>query len=91
MDKFGGGFWFETNTLKCTIGGLFGALAYCAAIDMLQPEDSARLVDYEAHRGDLGMRIEAKGLNFTYGGCDAPTLHNISLTVEPGTTLAIVG
>ncbi|BEI99379.1 hypothetical protein CcaverHIS631_0404220 [Cutaneotrichosporon cavernicola] len=59
--------------------------------DLLQPQAGCELIDYDAYRRGVGMRIEAKSLNFTYGGCDAPTLHDINLDIEPGATLAIVG
>ncbi|MCB0209227.1 MAG: ABC transporter ATP-binding protein [Anaerolineae bacterium] len=35
--------------------------------------------------------IELKAVSFTYPGASQPTLHNVSLYIEPGETLAIVG
>ncbi len=36
-------------------------------------------------------KLELKNLSFTYGGTDCPVLHNISLTIQRGETVAIVG
>jgi ATP-binding cassette subfamily B protein len=36
-------------------------------------------------------RIEFKDVTFAYGGADAPVLHDISFTAEPGQTTAFVG
>ncbi len=36
-------------------------------------------------------RIRLRNLSFSYPGASAPVLHNITLTIEPGTTLGVVG
>ncbi len=36
-------------------------------------------------------RVELRDVTFTYEGAPAPTLHDIDLTVEAGTTVALVG
>ena len=54
------------------------------------PHDADRL-DYEAHRGPNGMKIEAKGLCFRYPGQSGNALCDINLLIEPGESLAIVG
>ncbi|BEJ14509.1 hypothetical protein CspHIS471_0402760 [Cutaneotrichosporon sp. HIS471] len=90
-NKFGYGFEYEHMCLRSVLEGGCSALAFCAAVDLLQPQEGCELVDYDDYRRGVGMRIEAKSLNFTYGGCDAPTLHDINLDIEPGATLAIVG
>lgn len=36
-------------------------------------------------------RVEFNDVTFAYGGADAPVLHNISFTAEPGQTTAFVG
>lgn len=41
--------------------------------------------------GPLEERIELKNVTFTYPGGDAPALRDLSLTIEKGETLAIVG
>ena len=38
-----------------------------------------------------GNRIEFKDVTFTYDGADIPALSNVSFTVEPGQTVALVG
>lgn len=35
--------------------------------------------------------FECRGLSFTYAGNDAPTLHDINLSIQPGEKVAIVG
>src|SRR5690606_16409380 len=40
---------------------------------------------------ELVGRIEFRNLNFTYPGTETPVLSDISLVVEPGQTLAVVG
>ena len=36
-------------------------------------------------------RVEFDGVDFTYPGADDPVLHDITFTVEPGTTTAVIG
>jgi thiol reductant ABC exporter CydC subunit len=38
-----------------------------------------------------GLRLEVRDLSFTYPGADRPTLHGLSLVVEPGRVVALVG
>lgn len=90
-DSFSYGLSKEKYRLRATFEGALSALAYCAVVDLLKSQKGRQLVDYDKHRAKRGMCIEAKGLTFTYSGCDAPTLHDINLIVEAGTTLAIVG
>lgn len=74
---------------------IFLFAAYEAFIDW--HADEARgsdLISYEDTRsrvGGQGMRLEARNLSFTYPGTSRPVVRNVSLTVEPGETLAIVG
>jgi ATP-binding cassette, subfamily B, multidrug efflux pump len=42
-------------------------------------------------RADGGGRIELRGVEFRYPGAQAPVLHDVSFTAEPGETVAIVG
>lgn len=49
------------------------------------------VVNYESTRLPGGMRIEARNLGFTYPGGTEPVLRDINMSVEPGSTLAIVG
>ena len=44
-----------------------------------------------ATAGPLSGRIEARNLSFTYAGAAVPSLQDVSFTVEPGQTVAIVG
>lgn len=39
----------------------------------------------------VGNKIEFKNVSFTYQGSDFPALKNVSFTVEPGQTVALVG
>ena len=38
-----------------------------------------------------GGRVELRDVTFAYEGAASPTLHDVSLTVEAGTTVALVG
>jgi ATP-binding cassette subfamily B protein len=53
-----------------------------------QPQESA--TPAESLRPEIRGQIEFRNVSFTYGG-DAPALHQISFSVEPGQTVAIVG
>jgi len=54
-----------------------------------EPEikDSPEAIEIPALRGD----IEFRNLTYTYPSADRPSLRNINLKIEPGSTLAIVG
>lgn len=81
------------NELKDCCQGVVQIPYYLAAF-VAATDDQERIgpqVDYESHRVPGGMRIEARGLGFTYPGADKATLHDINLTIEPGQTIAIVG
>ena len=41
--------------------------------------------------GGPGLRLEVRNLDFTYPGAHRPTLHGVSLGVEPGRVVALVG
>lgn len=56
-----------------------------------EADDGAQVIDYETTRQEGGMRIEARGLGFTYPGMEKPVLRDINLVIEAGSTLAIVG
>lgn len=75
---------------KRSFQGLFICAAFCSAIEPPKPRNDGLGIDYETRRRG-GMRIEAKGLGYTYLGSDKRVLHDINLVVEPGQTLAIVG
>jgi subfamily B ATP-binding cassette protein MsbA len=54
--------------------------------------DQAREPDAGATRLEhVRGRVEYRNANFRYPLSDAPALHNVSFTVEPGETLALVG
>jgi len=54
--------------------------------------DQVRPVNYEDIRDKKGgVKIDIKGLEFTFQGASKPTLHGIDLSLKPGETLAIVG
>ncbi|KAJ9121512.1 hypothetical protein QFC22_002130 [Naganishia vaughanmartiniae] len=69
-----------------TVGRRGGVLKVSAPV-----EEEEALLDYEACRREGGMKIEARGLGFTYPGAEEAVLRDINLVIEPGTTLAIVG
>ena len=45
----------------------------------------------DASGGPLTGRVDVRGLTFTYPTAHSPVLHDVSFTVEPGRTVAIVG
>ena len=57
------------------------------AIDGGGQEDSDPSAELSVSRGE----IELRNVTFQYPGGDRPALRDISLTVQPGTTLAVVG
>ncbi|KAJ9116238.1 hypothetical protein QFC24_006829 [Naganishia onofrii] len=71
-----------------TVGRRGGVLTVSAPV---KGEEEEELLDYETCRREGGMKIEARGLGFTYPGAEEPVLRDSNLVIEPGTTLAIVG
>ena len=62
------------------------------AIDRIN--DIARTKDLEVCENPVpmqGFNVEFKNVNFTYPGTEAQVLHNISLAVPTGSTVALVG
>lgn len=55
------------------------------------PSYAGDLIDYDSCRPSHGMRIEACNLEFTYPGNETSTLRDINLTIEAGSTIAVVG
>ncbi|EJF61295.1 P-loop containing nucleoside triphosphate hydrolase protein [Dichomitus squalens LYAD-421 SS1] len=79
------------RTLRMAFQGVFLMGAFCAATALkprLQP-DAQKAIPYSP--SGVGMAIDAQNLSFSYPGSRVPALHNITLTVEAGETLAIVG
>ncbi len=89
-----------TATLESSFQSTFYLAAFCEAtahpeaneVQLRPGQDSgAKLIGYETVREEGGMRIEARGLGFTYPGSTKPVLRDINLSIRPGETLAIVG
>lgn len=78
---------------------IFLIAAYTEAIDLPNhphllrppPYRDAKLLDFESHRVGGGMELVARGLGHRYPGTSKDVLHDINLTIKPGTTFAIVG
>ncbi len=65
-------------------------MAACASVfELLDEAAEDDCGDKEIER--IKGKIEFKQLNFTYLGKEQPTLKDINLTIEPGTTVALVG
>ncbi len=75
-----------TNVNATLQRGVAGADSLFAVIDE-QEESDAGTIEPGRLRGD----VEFRDVCFSYGGDNGPVLENISLTVEAGQTLAIVG
>ena len=67
--------------------GITGFERFCEIMDCEPEEDSPDAVDV----GDLKGDIEFDSVSFTYGDRDHEVLHDLSLKVKAGNTLALVG
>ena len=80
-------FGWVTNILQrgfASWGRMLEVLEYPAGISDAQVTDRGRVVPLDA-------AIEFHGVTFTYPGSERPALHGVSLRIEPGETVAIVG
>jgi ATP-binding cassette subfamily B protein len=60
-------------------------------LDFLSVESGDSLETEVAAPSVTPARIELRNVSFTYPGSMVPAIHNVSLEIEPGETLAIVG
>lgn len=86
---------FAVNNLRSTarmaFQGLFLMSAFSATM-VLKPKLEPRREDIVPFISEAGgVRIDVKGLTYTYPGCSDPALRNITFSLEAGETLAIVG
>ncbi len=77
------------------IGGMLNVIQSCAAsagrvFELLDSEEIPAEPGSAGHRPGRGGRIVFHDVTFGYAK-DAPVIQNLSLTVEPGRTVAIVG
>jgi ATP-binding cassette subfamily B protein len=80
-------FGWVTNILQrgfASWGRMLEVLEYPAGISDARVTDRGRAVPLDA-------AIEFHGVTFTYPGSERPALHGVSLRIEPGETVAIVG
>ena len=80
-------FGWVTNILQrglASWGRMLEVLAHAPAI-------SDADVTPAGHAAQLDGAIEFRGLTFQYPGTDRPVLYDVSLRIEPGQTIAIVG
>jgi len=78
-------------TIRMAFQGIFLMSAFSAAMKLkpiLQPDEDETVQYKSAQRG---ASIHVRGLSFTYPGCTEPALQNVSLDLEPGESLAVVG
>ncbi|WP_293772206.1 ABC transporter ATP-binding protein [uncultured Corynebacterium sp.] len=59
--------------------------------EVLEYEPSITEPTTPSQAGDNAGHLEFRDVTFSYAGADAPVLHDISFTAEPGTTTAIIG
>ncbi|KAG6919275.1 hypothetical protein DXG01_007407 [Tephrocybe rancida] len=79
------------RTTRMAFQGIFLMTAFCASMELkprLQPEDAEMMV-YDSLPG--GVSIEASGISYTYPGSSEPALKDVTFTLAPGESLAIVG
>ncbi|KAH9938578.1 P-loop containing nucleoside triphosphate hydrolase protein [Fomitopsis serialis] len=78
------------QSVRMAYQGIFLMGAFCAAMEIepiLQPKGE----DVPFASSGKGMRLDIKNLAYTYPGCESPVLRDVSLTIEAGETVAIVG
>jgi subfamily B ATP-binding cassette protein MsbA len=66
--------------------GMAAAISIFKVLDQQVEKDQGKLV-LEKPKGQLAF----KNVTFTYAGKDTPAINNVSFSVEPGKTLALVG
>ncbi|MFQ3288517.1 MAG: subfamily B ATP-binding cassette protein MsbA [Alteromonadaceae bacterium] len=66
--------------------GMAAAISIFAVLDQKVEKDQGEIV-LEKPKGQLAF----KGVTFTYAGKDNPAINNVSFSVDPGKTLALVG
>ncbi len=59
--------------------------------EVLETEPSVVAPEIPVSELGSGGRVELREATFAYPGADAPVLHEVSFTAEPGTTTAIIG
>ncbi|MCA9877754.1 MAG: ABC transporter ATP-binding protein, partial [Thermomicrobiales bacterium] len=79
------------NGLSQMVGGVAGAAAGAERVLELLEEPEPRTTGGVAELAAGPHRVEFSRVTFTYPGASAPALTDVSFTVEPGQTLAIVG
>ncbi|KAI0092628.1 P-loop containing nucleoside triphosphate hydrolase protein [Irpex rosettiformis] len=81
------------QTLRMGFQGIFLMGAFCTAMEVqpqLQPESPTATIKYR-NTTRKGMKIELRNVSYTYPGNHTPALKDVSLVLEAGETLAIVG
>ncbi len=69
-----------------------GMMLASTALGRIRPIMSAPVLDVAPDpEAPQGNRVEFKDVSFTYDGAAEPALRNVSFTVEPGQTVALVG
>jgi ABC-type multidrug transport system fused ATPase/permease subunit len=84
-----------TSTLERAFQSIFYLAAFIEAtsdpegmeLALRRKRYTGELIDYDTVREEGGMRIEARGMGFTYPGSDTPVLRDINLSTKPGETL----
>ncbi|KAF8640043.1 hypothetical protein AX17_001285 [Amanita inopinata Kibby_2008] len=79
------------TTIRMAFQGVFLMSAFCASVKLkprLNPEEQ-ETVRYKSISG--GASIQARGVWFTYPGCNEPALRDINFDLAAGESLAIVG
>ncbi|CAL1701364.1 unnamed protein product [Somion occarium] len=79
------------NTVHMAYQSIFLLGAFTASMQIkpsMQPKSEKVLPYVHSPRG---MKIEARNICFTYPGSTVPALNNVSFSLEPGETLAVVG
>ena len=76
--------------VKSSLGAATPTLELIESLEHISPiAESSDEVDYEHH--GFSARVEMREVTFTYPGKDTPALANVSLSIEPGQIVALVG
>ncbi|KAF8897213.1 P-loop containing nucleoside triphosphate hydrolase protein [Infundibulicybe gibba] len=79
------------TTTKMAFQGIFLMSAFCASMQLkprLQPKDDEKAT-YNSLPG--GLSLDVSGLSYTYPGSHEPALRDVTFSLKPGESLAIVG
>ncbi len=79
------------SAMLSSIGGMYEDNLYLSTLYEYLETPSKASAGKAAHGPDPSDGVRFEAVSFTYPGADSPTLHDISLHIRPGESLALVG